>query len=195
MLKNIVQKISLSFSALLLVATITGATASAASQTATQLKPCVVSVKKGSKPPKTITRYETIHFGTTKQNDGTLAQGTTKQLQTGHDGKRAIIYTASYKKSKLLGCKHTGTKVATKPVQQMVSVGTYVAPAPTPAPAATTTNSTSSGSGYVNSSGNYVPSPSSDPTGATARCGDGTYSYSQHRSGTCSHHSGVAEWL
>src|SRR6202045_4501972 len=34
-----------------------------------------------------------------------------------------------------------------------------------------------------------------DPTGATAKCKDGTYSKSQHRSGTCSSHGGVAEWL
>ena len=33
------------------------------------------------------------------------------------------------------------------------------------------------------------------PPGATARCNDGTYSYSQTRSGTCSHHGGVALWL
>ena len=33
------------------------------------------------------------------------------------------------------------------------------------------------------------------PPGATARCNDGTYSSSQHRSGTCSHHGGVAAWL
>jgi hypothetical protein len=33
------------------------------------------------------------------------------------------------------------------------------------------------------------------PPGATARCNDGTYSYSQHHSGTCSHHGGVAQWL
>jgi hypothetical protein len=33
------------------------------------------------------------------------------------------------------------------------------------------------------------------PPGATARCRDGTYSYAQHRSGTCSHHGGVAQWL
>jgi len=37
--------------------------------------------------------------------------------------------------------------------------------------------------------------PSSPPPGATALCRDGTYSYSQHRSGTCSHHGGVARWL
>jgi hypothetical protein len=35
----------------------------------------------------------------------------------------------------------------------------------------------------------------STPAGATARCRDGTYSFSQHRSGTCSHHGGVAAWL
>lgn len=33
------------------------------------------------------------------------------------------------------------------------------------------------------------------PAGATAICVDGTYSYSQHRSGTCSHHGGVTQWL
>ena len=33
------------------------------------------------------------------------------------------------------------------------------------------------------------------PPGATARCADGTYSFSQHHAGTCSHHGGVAAWL
>lgn len=33
------------------------------------------------------------------------------------------------------------------------------------------------------------------PAGASAQCNDGTYSYSQHRRGTCSHHHGVAVWL
>jgi hypothetical protein len=28
----------------------------------------------------------------------------------------------------------------------------------------------------------------------TARCADGTYSYSAHHSGTCSWHGGVAQW-
>jgi hypothetical protein len=56
------------------------------------------------------------------------------------------------------------------------------------------------GKGYINSRGQWVPSPqpgSADqpPAGATARCRDGTYSYSQSRRGTCSHHGGVAVWL
>ena len=36
---------------------------------------------------------------------------------------------------------------------------------------------------------------SSPPAGATAICRDGTYSFSQHHSGTCSYHGGVAQWL
>jgi len=30
---------------------------------------------------------------------------------------------------------------------------------------------------------------------ATARCRDGSLSYSAHRCGTCSHRGGVSEWL
>ncbi|MDJ0004794.1 DUF3761 domain-containing protein [Rhodococcus fascians] len=51
---------------------------------------------------------------------------------------------------------------------------------------------------YVNSAGNCVQSPveaPSAPTGASARCEDGTYSFSQSRRGTCSKHGGVAAWL
>jgi hypothetical protein len=48
---------------------------------------------------------------------------------------------------------------------------------------------------YRNVDGNCVHVPSEDPEGATAKCRDGTYSYSQNRRGTCSHHGGVATWL
>lgn len=50
---------------------------------------------------------------------------------------------------------------------------------------------------YINSRGVEVHSPAnapSIPSGASARCADGTYSFSQSRRGTCSHHGGVAEW-
>ena len=33
------------------------------------------------------------------------------------------------------------------------------------------------------------------PAGATAKCRDGTLSFSQHHQGTCSHHGGVSAWL
>ncbi|MFA5778189.1 MAG: DUF3761 domain-containing protein [Candidatus Paceibacterota bacterium] len=69
------------------------------------------------------------------------------------------------------------------------------------APKTTPSNNTSSLSNdnyYTNTYGNSVHSPAysnSVPAGASARCGDGTYSFSQNRRGTCSRHGGVNEWL
>ncbi|MFL6735616.1 MAG: DUF3761 domain-containing protein [Sphingomonas sp.] len=51
---------------------------------------------------------------------------------------------------------------------------------------------------YLNAHGNCVHRPvheSRAPRGATAKCRDGTYSFSQSRRGTCSWHGGVAVWL
>jgi peptidoglycan hydrolase-like protein with peptidoglycan-binding domain len=57
----------------------------------------------------------------------------------------------------------------------------------------------SNNNSYSNVNGSTVQSPSYSsngvPAGATAICGDGTYSFSMHRSGTCSHHGGVSQWL
>jgi hypothetical protein len=84
---------------------------------------------------------------------------------------------------------------------------TTAAPTPAAAPLATGApagagNGDGSGScgsdEYRNSSGVCVPRPThapAAPAGATAECNDGTYSFSQHHSGTCSHHGGVKRWL
>lgn len=51
---------------------------------------------------------------------------------------------------------------------------------------------------YTNSKGEKIQSPTyytSPPAGATAECRDGTFSFSQSRRGTCSHHGGVKRWL
>ncbi|WP_332876320.1 DUF3761 domain-containing protein [Massilia sp. S19_KUP03_FR1] len=53
---------------------------------------------------------------------------------------------------------------------------------------------------YQNTDGQTVHSPAKAvenqiPDGASAKCRDGTYSFSQHRRGTCSHHGGVSSWL
>jgi len=52
---------------------------------------------------------------------------------------------------------------------------------------------------YTNVNGNQVHSPAYSsggiPSGASAQCRDGTYSFSQNRRGTCSGHGGVASWL
>jgi Protein of unknown function (DUF3761) len=70
-------------------------------------------------------------------------------------------------------------------------------PAPTPVPTRVPTPvPVPPGSG---AGGNAAPGPS-DPyaqakaEGASAVCADGTDSFSQHRSGTCSHHGGVHWW-
>ena len=67
-----------------------------------------------------------------------------------------------------------------------------------PQTSASQQNGLSNNNYYTNSDGNRVHSPahsSTVPTGATAICRDGSYSFSQHRQGTCSHHGGVARWL
>jgi len=51
---------------------------------------------------------------------------------------------------------------------------------------------------YRNSSGHMIHRPvhaRRAPRGATAECYDGTYSFSAHHQGTCSHHGGVRAWL
>ena len=49
---------------------------------------------------------------------------------------------------------------------------------------------------YTNISGHYVHGPSrmiggGRPAGASAHCSDGTWSFSEHARGTCSHHGGI----
>jgi hypothetical protein len=51
---------------------------------------------------------------------------------------------------------------------------------------------------YTNSRGHSVHRPmaaSHRPAGATARCSDGSWSFSESHRGTCSHHGGVSSWL
>lgn len=106
-----------------------------------------------------------------------------------------------------------GTQIEVTPSPTIVATPTpTVTPTPSPTPTPTPTpqptiqpatqSNTDSGlsndNTYVNSNGNTVHSPAysnTTPSGATAICGDGTYSFSQHRQGTCSHHGGVTQWL
>jgi hypothetical protein len=79
---------------------------------------------------------------------------------------------------------------AAPPVQQ--------APVKTTPPVLAAPPADCGGDYYINSSGNCVHRPEqapAAPAGATAQCNDGTYSFSQHRRGTCSYHGGVAQWL
>jgi hypothetical protein len=84
-----------------------------------------------------------------------------------------------------------------------VTVPTKVA-TPTKVAAPATTRAASkpatscTGDYYRNVDGDCIhrPAPAdSAPSGATAHCKDGTYSFSANRRGTCSGHDGVATWL
>jgi hypothetical protein len=99
------------------------------------------------------------------------------------------------------------TTTATIPSQRSVAAPRVrVAPPTQRAPRSSAGSGVTSGGGsgtspsdtYTNVDGNQVQRPTyaaSAPSGATAKCRDGSYSFSQHRSGTCSGHGGVAQWL
>lgn len=157
----------------------------------------VQSQTKQEEPPtpeittKQVTETETVAFETATTNNASLAQGTTRVATEGVDGVRTIVYEVTYQDGKETSRKEVSNNITQQSVTKVIENGTK---APTPAAAATNCpNGT-----YVNSAGNTVCRPyetNSAPAGATAKCGDGTYSFSQSRRGTCSRHGGVAQWL
>jgi len=73
-------------------------------------------------------------------------------------------------------------------------------PASAPASAASAAPRLMEQGHYRNVDGAVVHSPAhtdtgATPAGASAQCRDGSFSFSAHRRGTCSHHGGVARWL
>jgi outer membrane biosynthesis protein TonB len=90
----------------------------------------------------------------------------------------------------------TITQTPIQPAPTPLPPPAVMAPTPIPAPEPQPINCPNGT--YVNTYGNTVCSPyeaPSAPAGATAKCVDGTYSFSQSHSGTCSHHGGVSAWL
>jgi hypothetical protein len=75
-------------------------------------------------------------------------------------------------------------------VQKTPAAATPAAPAAsTPAAAAP------AGTAMTAAPAAKTPASTTDPTGATAKCKDGSYSKSTHKAGTCSNHGGVAQWM
>jgi len=138
---------------------------------------------------KTETTTESIPFDSQTENDATLTAGTTKIATQGVNGERTHTFKVTYVAGKETAREETANDITKQPTTQVTKVGTKKTVS-TPSP-----SSSSCSNGYINSAGNCIPAPSSNPAGATAKCRDGTYSYSQSHSGTCSHHGGVAQWL
>jgi hypothetical protein len=137
---------------------------------------------------QTITETEDIPFTTTQVENSSLTKGTTQTKTEGSNGVRTHTFDVTYTNGVETSRVEVSNTTTTEPVTKVVAIGTYEKPVEPSCPNGT----------YTNSAGNVVCSPyqsNSVPAGATAQCRDGTYSFSQSRSGTCSHHGGVAEWL
>jgi len=135
---------------------------------------------------KTETKTEIIPYTSTTKNDSSLASGTSKVSTSGVNGEQTLTYKVTYKNGKELSRELVSSTITKQPIAQITSLGTKTEQLNCP-------NGT-----YMNTYGNEVCSPynsNSAPSGATAQCRDGTYSFSQSRSGTCSHHGGVETWL
>jgi uncharacterized protein DUF3761 len=114
-------------------------------------------------------RADTATAAPTTCKDGTTSTATGRGACSGHGG---VQKTAS-----------SSSSASAPPAASTPPAGSASAPA---APATTKPAASSS---TKPASGN------TDPTGATAKCKDGTYSKSKSHSGACSHHGGVDQWL
>jgi hypothetical protein len=88
--------------------------------------------------------------------------------------------------------------VSTPPSPAGTAPAPIIAAAPPPPASTTHVSGSCDADHYRSSDGNCVHRPqqaATAPSGATAQCKDGSYSFSQHRQGTCSGHHGVAQWL
>ncbi len=84
------------------------------------------------------TETQPIAYSTQKQSDSSLAQGQTKITQQGKDGVETLTYDVTYTGGKQTDKTLVSKDITTPPVDQIVSVGTYVVPLATTAPTSTT---------------------------------------------------------
>lgn len=113
--------------------------------------------------------------------DGTTSPHGGKGACSGHGGiKKAEAATEKEKPAAEKSAKETKKTTKSKKKAEATE-----APAATPS-SAKPAKTEATGS---KASGN------TDPSGATARCKDGTYSHAKTHQGACSRHGGVAEWL
>jgi pyruvate/2-oxoglutarate dehydrogenase complex dihydrolipoamide acyltransferase (E2) component len=89
---------------------------------------------------------------------------------------------------------HGGVQKAAKSAAPAAPAAAAPAAAESPSPAAAPAPSTAA-SKAAPAAKAAATTGNTDPTGATAKCKDGTYSKSKQHKGSCSHHGGVAEFL
>jgi len=78
---------------------------------------------------KSVTATESIGFGTTRKDDGTMSTGTSKTLAAGKPGARLVSYVETWVDGKLESRKVASSRVTTAPVSRILAVGTKAQPA------------------------------------------------------------------
>lgn len=145
-------------------------------------------------PPKSQTKAVAVSIITEKltlthesltQPAPGLLQGQTKVIQAGVNGEKTLTYKVMYVDGHETKRELINSVVNRPALPQITALGSYVPPRPTPPVQPKPIRPTKP---------DPVTSPV-QPQGPSARCRDGSYSYSAHRQGTCSHHGGVAQWL
>jgi Protein of unknown function (DUF3761) len=115
--------------------------------------------------------------------DGTSSTSSGKGACSGHGG----VQKASSKPAAAVTPAPAAAPAAKTATPAAAPVAKTAAPAAAAPAAAKTSTATKSAP--------TTTASNTDPTGATAKCKDGTYSKSQHHSGTCSSHGGVDSWI
>jgi hypothetical protein len=88
---------------------------------------------KATKPAmdyKTVTNEVPIPFKTTKEDDSGLPKGQTKVMQIGSNGEKIITYKIAYKNGVEISRQKITEQVLRQPTDEIVAIGTYVAPKP-----------------------------------------------------------------
>lgn len=120
-------------------------------------------VKGDSVTIKTDIETQPIPFTVKDENDSSLAKGQTKVVQQGKDGTKTLTYLVTYTNDTQTDKQLQSSKVTTQPVDQIVEVGTYVAPAPQPTYSAAPTTTT-------HSSPAPAPAPTPTPSPSPSSC-------------------------
>jgi Protein of unknown function (DUF3761) len=146
-----------------------------------------------------ISSIGSIAGGGSSNNDTSVLAATDTPLAT-----QTLPARASATASPLVTSTPTATPVPTPVPTPAPTPAPTPVPTPVPTPIPTpyvppATPYVAPPTPYVAPATPYVPPVVTQPpynpyAGATAICSDGTLSFSAHRSGTCSHHGGVAEW-
>ncbi|MBK3520288.1 DUF3761 domain-containing protein [Streptomyces sp. MBT70] len=132
----------------------------------------------------TMSTDDTLTFDTVKSSEGESCDDPTESAGSGDD----------YGENDSSAVSGTGDDYSDDTSSTVAGTGDDDGADSSSSGSSTSTGGSDS-SGDVSSSSSSSGGSQQAPAGATAQCNDGTYSYSAHRRGTCSHHGGVAVWL